>query len=85
MKLDQKHINQIKTAFQEMQNKEDLLSIMNFVKPLVYGDKFVPFDLKQLTYYANPELRGKAYKEFLPKHRSSKSMEMSSIKSIQVN
>ena len=64
MKLDQKHINQIKTAFQEMQNKEDLLSIMNFVKPLVYGDKFVPFDLKQLTYYANPELRGKAYKEF---------------------
>ena len=44
MKLDQKHINQIKTAFQEMQNKEDLLSIMNFVKPLVYGDKFVPFD-----------------------------------------
>ena len=64
MKLNQEHINQIKTAFKKMQNKEDLLSIMNFVKPLVYGDNFVPFDLKQLTYYANHNIRGKVYKEF---------------------
>ena len=63
MKLNQKYINQIKTAFQEMQNKEDLLGIMNFVKPFIYGSKFVPFDLKQLTYYANPNIRGKVYKE----------------------
>ena len=70
MKLNQEHINYIKAAFQKMQNKEDLLSIMNFVKPLVYGDKFVPFDLKQLTYYANPNIRGNVYKEFQIKKKS---------------
>ncbi len=64
MKLEQKHIDQITTAFKKMQSKEDLLHLLNEAKPLVYGEKAVPFELKQLTWYANPKLGGKRYSEF---------------------
>lgn len=64
MKIDIEHITKIRTAFQEMQNKEDLLQLMNEVKPLVYGDKSVPFELKQLTWFANPKLGTKRYTNF---------------------
>ena len=70
MKLEQTHINQIKIAFQKMQSKEDLLHLLNEAKPLVYGEKTVPFELKQLTWYANPKLGGKRYKEFKIMKRS---------------
>ncbi len=64
MKLEQPHIDQIRTAFEKMQSKEDLLHVLNEAKPLVYGDKAVPFELKQLTWYANPKLGRKRYSEF---------------------
>lgn len=64
MKLEQAHIDQIRTAFEKMQSREDLLHVLNEAKPLVYGDKAVPFDLKQLTWYANPKLGRKRYAEF---------------------
>jgi len=70
MELEQKHIDEIRTAFKDMQTKEDFLGLMNYVKPLLYGENFVPFELKQLTFYANPKLRGKAYKEFKIKKKS---------------
>ena len=56
MRIDQTQINQIKTCFEKMKSREDLLNILNEAKILVYGDNAVPFDLKQLTYYANPKL-----------------------------
>lgn len=64
MKLEQAHIDQIKTAFEKMQSKEDLLHVLNEAKPLVYGNKAVPFELKQLTWYANPKLGRKRYAGF---------------------
>ncbi len=64
MKQEQAHFHQIKTAFEKMQSREDLLHLMNEVKPLIYGEKAVPFELKQLTWYANPKLSGKRYTEF---------------------
>lgn len=64
MKQEQAHINQIRTAFEKMQSREDLLHLLNEVKPLIYGEKAVPFELKQLTWYANPKLSGKRYTEF---------------------
>jgi hypothetical protein len=64
MKQEQVHFNQIKTAFEKMQSREDLLHLLNEVKPLIYGEKTVPFELKQLTWYANPTLSGKRYTEF---------------------
>lgn len=72
MKLEQSHIDQIKTCFEKMQSKEDLLHLLNEVKPLVYGVKSVPFELKQLTWYANPKLSGKRYTEFKIKKKSGK-------------
>lgn len=70
MKLEQAHIDQITTAFKKMQSKEDLLHLLNEAKPLVYGAKAVPFELKQLTWYANPKLGGKRYAEFKIKKKS---------------
>ena len=70
MKLEQAHIDQIRTAFEKMQSREDLLHVLNEAKPLVYGDKAVPFELKQLTWYANPKLGRKRYTEFKIKKKS---------------
>ena len=70
MKLEQVHFHQIKTAFEKMQSREDLLHLLNEVKPLIYGEKAVPFELKQLTWYANPKLSGKRYTEFKIKKKS---------------
>ncbi len=70
MKPEQTHIDQIRTAFEKMQSREDLLHVLNEAKPLVYGDKAVPFELKQLTWYANPKLGKKRYAEFKIKKKS---------------
>ena len=56
MKLEQSHIDQIRTGFEKMQSKQDLLDLLNQAKSMVYGDKAFPFELKQLTWYANPKL-----------------------------
>ena len=53
-----------------MQYKEDLLNLLNEAKPFVYGNKAVPFELKQLTWYANPKLGGNRYAEFKIKKKS---------------
>ena len=70
MKLEQTHIDQIRIAFEKMQSREDLLRVLNEAKPLVYGEKAVPFELKQLTWYANPKLGKKRYIEFKIKKKS---------------
>ncbi len=70
MKLDQTYIAKIRTAFFEMQTKVDLLNLMNEVKPYIYGDKSIPFEMKQLTWYANHKLGAKRYFEFKIKKKS---------------
>jgi len=70
MKIEQSHINQIKIAFQNMQTKEDLLQLLNGVKPMIYGEKTIPFELKQLTWYANPKLAKNRYTQFTIKKKS---------------
>ena len=70
MKPEQAHIDQIRTAFEKMKSKEDLLNVLNEAKPLVYGDKAVPYELKQLNWYANPKLGRKRYAEFKIKKKS---------------
>lgn len=64
MKLEQAHIDHIRIAFEKMQTKEDFLQLLNDAKTLVYGEQAVPFELKQLTFYANPKLGIKRYTEF---------------------
>ncbi|MBL0065534.1 MAG: RNA-directed DNA polymerase [Bacteroidetes bacterium] len=70
MKLEQAHIDQIRIAFEKMQSREDLLQLLNEAKPLIYGDNTVPFELKQLTWYANPKIGRKRYAEFKIKKKS---------------
>lgn len=70
MKIEQALIDQIRTSFEKMQSKEDLLYLLNEIKPMIYGDKAVPFELKQLTYYTNPKLVRKRYVEFKVKKKS---------------
>jgi hypothetical protein len=70
MKIEQAHIDQIKIAFEKMQSKEDLLQLLNEAKPFVYGEKAVPFQLKQLTWYSNPKLAKKRYTKFKIKKKS---------------
>ncbi len=72
MKPEQTHIDQIRTSFEKMQSREDLLHLLNEAKPLVYGDKAVAFELKQLTWYANPKLSKRRYVEFKIKKKSGK-------------
>ena len=70
MKIQQTDIAQIKTAFEKLQSREDLLHLLNVAKPLVYGEKAVPFVLKQLTWYSNPKLAINRYTEFKIKKKS---------------
>jgi retron-type reverse transcriptase len=70
MPIEDKHIEYIRQAFQAMQTKENLLGLLNYAKPLVFGDKTVPFELKQLTYYANPKICPKRYIEFHVRKKS---------------
>lgn len=70
MKVEQIHIDKIKTDFNEMQSKDDLLILMNFAKQFIYGKKSVLFDLKQLTWYSNPKLSKVRYTTFKIKKKS---------------
>ena len=70
MKPEQTHIDQIRIAFEKMQSREDLLQLLNEAKPMVYGEKAVPFDLKQLTWFSNPRVAGKRYVDFQIKKKS---------------
>lgn len=70
MKTEIKHINFIQAAFKEMKSRKDFLNLLNYAKPLVYGDDCKLFELKQLSYYSNPKNTNKAYKEFKIKKKS---------------
>ncbi len=37
-----------------MQTSEDLLDLLNFSKSIIYGEKVIPFKLKDITFYCNP-------------------------------
>ena len=64
MKPAEKDIAYIKDAWHNMLTKEDLLALLNYAKALVYGPNSVAFELKQLTWYANPGVNSNRYKSF---------------------
>lgn len=70
MKTEKRHIEFIKNAFAEMQSKRDFLDLLNYAKPILFGEKTVPFSLKQLTFYVNPKRSTSAYKKFYIKKKS---------------
>lgn len=70
MKINEEKIKQIREQFQSMKTKEDLVLLMNTANEIIYGEKAKPFDLKLITYYANPEWSKKRYKQFTIKKKS---------------
>lgn len=52
MILSDTHTAYIRTAFQEMNSKEDFLTLLNYAKSILYGEKAFPFALKHLTYHS---------------------------------
>lgn len=55
MKPTKEQIDSIKTKFSAMQTTEDLLDLLNFSKSIIYGEKVIPFKLKDITFYCNPK------------------------------
>lgn len=63
---------EIRNDFKELQSKEDLLCLLNKVKPLVYGDNAYPFKINQLSWYYNTNIPGTRYHEFTINKKSGK-------------
>jgi RNA-directed DNA polymerase len=72
MKLNQNHIEQIRSDFATIETKKDLVKLLNIANNLMYGQECKPFRLKSLTYYANPELCKRRYQTFVLKKKSGK-------------
>jgi RNA-directed DNA polymerase len=70
MKIEKEHIKYIQNRFALMQSRTDFLDLLNYTKPLIYGEEAIKFELKQITFYANPKRSQKAYKEFQIKKKS---------------
>ncbi len=70
MKIEQKHIENIRSKFAELQTKEDLVKLLSEGRNILYGKVCEPFQLKSITYYANREVCKKPYKEFKIKKKS---------------
>ena len=70
MKIEQKHIDQIRKQFAALQSKEDLVKLLSEAKNMLYGEESKPVHLKSLTYYANPVLCKKRYQTFTIKKKS---------------
>ncbi|MCS5488889.1 reverse transcriptase family protein [Algoriphagus limi] len=70
MRLDPSQVQHLRETFAKIQTKQDFITLLNEIKPMIYGEKTVPFELKQLTWYGNPKLGGKRYFEFQIKKKS---------------
>jgi len=70
MKIEQKHIDTIRSQFAEMQNKEDLALLLSAAKNILYGKVCKPISVKALNYYANPEYCKQRYTTFTIKKKS---------------
>ena len=69
-KIDQKHIEKIRSDFQKMRTKEDFLNLLNFAKESIYSNKNHPFHLKQINWYSNPAICLNRYNAFTIKKKS---------------
>ncbi len=68
MKLEDEQLLFIKDAFQQMKSKQDFLALLNYTKPIIYGDKAVPFEIKHLRFHSNPKANRRRYVRFsIPK------------------
>lgn len=64
MKLSQQNIDRIKSQFSELTTKEDMVTLLNEVNCMLYGENCHNLKLKRLAYYSNPKLCKKRYSSF---------------------
>lgn len=58
----------IQEYYAQMKSKEDLVSLLNYVNKILYGDNAKIINKKSLTFYSNPKLATDVYEEFkIPK------------------
>lgn len=71
------HIAYIQIGFSRMKNEEDFVRLLNYAKRLLIGEKVMPFTVKQLNYYSNPNnFDNIPYTKFLIKKKSGGSREI---------
>jgi RNA-directed DNA polymerase len=70
MKLTEEQSQYILSAFSNLQSKDDFLSLLNYVKFIIYGDRAIPFAIKHINYHCNPKLNTKRYTTFTIKKKS---------------
>jgi RNA-directed DNA polymerase len=59
MKITPEQNKTIQELFKKMNSKIDFLALLNEAKKLEYGDKFIPFEEKQLNYFINADTKQK--------------------------
>ena len=47
--------DKIHQLFADMNSKKNFLELLNFSKRIIYRDKFIPFEKKQLAYYISKD------------------------------
>ena len=70
MQLAPEHIAHIRQEFATMSTKDEFVALLNYAKELLIGAQYKPFELKQITYYANPKVSGRRYRKFEIKKKS---------------
>ena len=70
MRLNEEQTQKIKEAFDAMKTKVDLLVLLNYIKSIIYGEKAIPFETRQINYYCNANKAEKRYRVFKVKKKS---------------
>jgi len=68
--INHKDKEYIVTAFGQLQNREELLKLLNFSKKVLFGKDASLFEMSQLTFYYNHRVGGKRYRSFTIPKRS---------------
>ncbi len=64
MKIQEDQSTYIRDAFNNLKDKEDFLSLLNYVKTLIFGAEAKPFEMSQLNYHCNPQNNKARYYSF---------------------
>jgi RNA-directed DNA polymerase len=65
MKTEEAYVTEIKQKFSQVENRLDLLALLNYANKIIYGEKSKPFTIHQLNYYADPRKCTKRYQTFI--------------------
>ncbi len=72
MKLSIEEKAKIKSLFENIETKEDLLELLNYVKSTLYGKNTNPFEIKHINFHCNPKANLNRYRKFEINKKSGK-------------